>query len=77
MGNENENSLQLFDSATIGESNRDGESSDFNNRPSQNTIKSGGRRLKLNLDGIEDLDDCDVDSIKNTSARAITFHQFE
>lgn len=31
----------------------------------------------MNLDGIEDMSDYDVESIKNTSARAITFNQFE
>lgn len=30
--------------------------------------------LKLNLDEIENISDCDLDSIKNTSARATTFN---
>jgi hypothetical protein len=40
-------------------------------------MRGQGRGFRLNLDGIEDISDCDVDSIKNTSARAITFNQFE
>ena len=72
--NEHDNSLQLFDSASVGESHRDNENHD--SRPSQNTLAMRGsnRVFKLNLDGIEDISDYDVDSIKNTSARAITFN---
>ncbi len=33
--------------------------------------------LRLDLDHIENISDCDLDSAKNTSARAVTFNQFE
>ncbi len=35
------------------------------------------RHLRLNLDEIENISDCDLESNKNTSAWAVTFNQFE
>lgn len=35
------------------------------------------KKLQLHLEEIENISDYDIDSIKNTSARAITFNQFE
>ena len=32
------------------------------------------KHLKLNLDEIENISDCDLDSNKNSSARAVTFN---
>ncbi len=75
-----DNSLQLFESASVSETNREGDHSpEAGSRPTQNTLnkKESNKKLNLNLEGIDDISDCDVDSIKNTSARAITFHQFE
>lgn len=48
------------------------------NRPSGIKSRSiNSKNLQLHLDEIENISDCDIDSIKNTSARAITFNQFE
>lgn len=47
------------------------------------TLKRGShltmnkKKLTLNLDEIENISDQDLDSVKNTSARAVTFNQFE
>lgn len=44
------------------------------------TIKRGSqltmnkKKLTLNLDEIENISDQDLDSVKNTSARAVTFN---
>ena len=34
------------------------------------------KKLSLNLDDIENISDYDIDSIKNTSAREVTYNQF-
>lgn len=73
--NVDQHSLQLFESC----SNAD-ETERNNYDQNMSTIKRGSqltmnkKKLTLNLDEIENISDQDLDSVKNTSARAVTFN---
>lgn len=74
--------LQLFESTSQQDSARDYSDREDNHTnstpsPGKKQIVINHKRLHLQLDEIENNSDYDVDSIKNTSARAITFNQFE
>lgn len=83
MMNFDHNSLQLFDSSSQAEDTSRIEGSETDKRSSAGSSQKGrGQmsvkgRIRLNLDEIENISDCDLDSIKNNSARAVTFNQFE
>eukprot|EP00347_Sterkiella_histriomuscorum_P024085 403332358 len=76
--NLDQHSLQLFESQSMAdETDRNTYDQNMSSIKRGSQLTMNKKKLTLNLDDIENISDQDLDSVKNTSARAVTFNQFE